>query len=93
LAIINALEHFRNYLFGNQFTLFTDHIALTYIFTQKHTNQMIDNWLETLLSFYFKIVLTPGILNLLPDTISCFFDADNRDDLDNDEIKIWTMNI
>ena len=93
LAIIYALEHFRYYLFGNQFTLFTDYRALTYIFTQKHTNQMINNWLETLLSFDFKIVHRPGILNVLPDAISRFFDADKRDDLDDEDIKIWTMNI
>jgi RNase H-like domain found in reverse transcriptase len=93
LAIIYALEHFRYYPFGNQFTLFTDHRALTYVFAQKHTNQMINNWLETLLSFDFKIGHRSGILNVLPDVISRFFDADNRDDLDDEDIKIRTVNI
>ena len=82
LAIIYALQTFNNYLFGVHFTLNTDHHALLFIFTQKHTNPMINTWLETLLSFDFTIVHRPGILNVLPDRISRFYDADDEETKD-----------
>jgi hypothetical protein len=41
---------------------------------------MINNWVETLLSFDFDIVHRPGLLNILPDAISRFYDFDVVDD-------------
>jgi hypothetical protein len=35
-------------LYGKHFKLFTDHKALTYMHTQKHANQMMQNWMEEL---------------------------------------------
>ena len=89
LGIIFALEHFRYYLSGQHFKLFTDHKALTFMFTQKHTNQMLNNWLETLLSFDFEPIHRPGILNVLPDAISRFYDADPQPKSTNP--VIWSM--
>ena len=89
LGIIFALEHYKYYLSGNHFKLFTDHKALTFMFTQKHTNQMLNNWLETLLSFDFEPIHRPGILNILPDSISRFYDADPQEVVDNP--VIWSM--
>jgi transposase InsO family protein len=77
-AIIFALRKFRYYLWGTHFTLHTDHKALTYLFTQRHLNPMINNWLEELLDFNFSIVHRPGVLNVLPDRLSRLFDADPR---------------
>ncbi|KAI3656138.1 hypothetical protein MP638_003051, partial [Amoeboaphelidium occidentale] len=76
LAVVFALGKFRPYLWGTHFTLLTDHKALTFIFTQRHVNQMINNWLDTLLDFDFSVVHCPGILNVLPDRISRLYDAD-----------------
>ena len=36
LGIVFALKKFRYYVFGTHFKLFTDHMALTYLHTQKH---------------------------------------------------------
>ncbi|KAH6586771.1 hypothetical protein BASA61_006448 [Batrachochytrium salamandrivorans] len=52
-----------------------DHRALTFIFSQKNLNPMIINWLEILLSYSFSIHHRPGILNILPDTLSRLFPA------------------
>ena len=89
LGIIFALEHFRYYLSGSHFKLFTDHKALTFMFTQRHTNQMLNSWLETLLSYDFEPIHRPGILNVLPDSISRFYDADPQPQVDNP--VIWSM--
>ncbi len=87
LAIVEALEHFRYYLFGVHFTLYTDHNALCFMFTQKHTNQMLNNWLEILLSFDFDVVHLPGISNVLPGRISRFYDADPV--VSPQEVRFW----
>jgi transposase InsO family protein len=76
-AIIFALEKFRYYVWGTHFTVYTDHNALKYIFTQKHSNQMINNWLEQLLDYDFNVVHLPGVQNILPDKLSRIYDADS----------------
>ena len=81
LGIVYALKHFKCHLWGRHFTLYTDHKALVYLFTQKHTNSMIDGWFETLLDFNFSIVHIPGILNILPDGLSRLYPK-----------KIWKHN-
>jgi hypothetical protein len=70
LAVMFALQRFREYLFGTKFELRTDHKALTFMFTQKHVNHMMLNWLDTLLEFDFSIVHYAGILLTLPDSLS-----------------------
>ncbi|KAH6583422.1 hypothetical protein BASA61_008041 [Batrachochytrium salamandrivorans] len=75
LAIVFALGKFHYYIWGSHFDLFTDHRALTFIFSQKNLNSMIINWLEILLSYSFSIHHRPGILNILPDTLSRLFPA------------------
>ncbi|KAH6580344.1 hypothetical protein BASA61_009687 [Batrachochytrium salamandrivorans] len=75
LAIVFALGKFHYYIWGSHFDLFTDHRALTFIFSQKNLNPMIINWLEILLYYPFSIHHRPGILNILPDTLSCLFPA------------------
>ena len=69
-AIIFALNQFRQYIWGTHFTLYTDHRALTYLFTVPGTSPMLNNWLEILLDFDFDIKHRPGILNVIPDYLS-----------------------
>ena len=73
LAIIFALAKFHYYVYANRFILYTDHRALTFMFTQKHVNAITANWFETLLSYDFEIRHLPGIQNLLPDRLSRLF--------------------
>ena len=73
LAIVFALKKFHYYLWGQKFTLHTDHKALCYLFSQKHVNAMMSNWLDTLLAYDFHIAHMPGILNILPDALSRLF--------------------
>ena len=80
LAIVYALKEFRAYLWGRSFILRTDHRALTYLFTQKYPNQMIQAWFELLLDFDFEIQYIPGIKNILPDRLSRLYDLGLRKD-------------
>ena len=70
LAIVFALQRLRQYLYGARFELRTDHRALTFMFTQKHINFMLLDWLDVLLDFDFAIVHCPGVLQVLPDALS-----------------------
>lgn len=69
-AVVVALKKYREYLFKNPFTLYTDHKALVYLHTQKVANNLILSWYETLMEFDFDVVHLPGILNRLADSLS-----------------------
>ncbi|SAL96225.1 hypothetical protein, partial, partial [Absidia glauca] len=78
LAIVFALNKFHKYLWGNHFTLFTDHRALTYIHTQKIANPMMITWLDTLLQYNFTVAHVPGLSNVLPDALSRLFPVEKE---------------
>lgn len=73
LAIAFALTKFHYYLKGRKFTLFTDHRALTFLFTQKQPSIVMAGWQDIILEFDFNIVYRPGVLNVLPDHLSRLF--------------------
>lgn len=95
LAIVFALKKFNEYLFGRTFELLTDHKALIFLNTQKHLNKMILNWLELIWEYDFKITHLPGIKNILPDSLSRFYE-ENEQDIENnyqttDELNITSI--
>ena len=73
LAIVQALKAFRYYLYGRHFDLYTDHKALTYLFTSKDPSYMMLNWMEQLLEFNFTVHHRPGNEMILPDALSRLF--------------------
>jgi hypothetical protein len=71
LAIIFALQRFHYYLYCQpKFQLFTDHRALTFLYTQERSNHMLDAWVDLLTQYSMEIVHLPGIENVLPDALS-----------------------
>lgn len=70
LAIVYSLKAFRQWIYGNRFTLFSDHKALMYLFSQKEPTYMTLNWADELLEYDFQIVHRPGIEMILPDSLS-----------------------
>lgn len=83
LAVVFALQKFHKYLWGQKFTLYTDHRALTYLHTQRIANAMMINWLDTLLKYDFDIVHLPGLSNILPDQLSRLFPDEKELEGDN----------
>jgi hypothetical protein len=73
LAIVLAIANCRQWLYGRHFTLYTDHQALTFLYTQKHINYMMLNWVDILFDYDFTVVHRPGILMILPDALSRMF--------------------
>lgn len=78
LAIVFALKKYHQFLWGNHSTLYTDHKSLTYLHTKPVTNPMMGGWLDTICDYNLTIVHRPGILNVLPDTLSRLFTPDKR---------------
>lgn len=74
LAIVYALKKFHKYIYGSHFTVYTDHMSLSYLHTQKVANAMLINRLDIILQYDFEIVHLPGISNILPDALSRLFE-------------------
>ncbi|KAG1412531.1 hypothetical protein G6F58_007964 [Rhizopus delemar] len=89
LAIVFALKWFHPFLWGNPFTLYTDHKALTYIHTQPVANSMMIQWLDTILDYDFKIIHRPGIQNVLPDMLSRLFETERTLVGDKNQHRTW----
>ncbi|KAG1328484.1 hypothetical protein G6F62_008123 [Rhizopus arrhizus] len=89
LAIVFALKKFHPFLWGNPFTLYTDHKALTYIHTQPVANSMMIQWLDTILDYDFKIIHRPGIQNVLPDMLSRLFETERTLVGDKNQHRTW----
>jgi transposase InsO family protein len=79
LAIVWALQRFRDWLSGTHFVVETDHMALTYLFTQKQFNYMMLNWIDVLLDYDFEVVHCPGITHVLPDALSRIYTEFRRE--------------
>ena len=52
--------------------MYTDHKALTYIYTQPHLNFRQAHWLERLAELDLHIVYKPGFVNVSADVQFCF---------------------
>jgi transposase InsO family protein len=76
LGIIFAIRTFHTYVYGRQFTLFTDHKALTALFTVKRLSYVLQDWIDTLLQYSFEPIHRPGTELVMPDALSRMFNAD-----------------
>ncbi len=70
LAVLATIEHFRFYLSGQHFTVFTDHSALVNIFHGTPPTAKLARWLEKLSDFDMDIVHIKGSTNYVADALS-----------------------
>ena len=78
LAVVWGIDHYKEYLLGMKFEVFTDHAALNTLLTQKLSSGRIARWILKLQGYDFKIQYRKGesmkhvdALSRLPGT-SCF---------------------
>ena len=69
-VVIQALEHWRHYLLGNEFVLFSDNFALQYVMQQHKLNHKHAKWVEYLQSFNFILKHISGQANKVVDALS-----------------------
>ena len=64
------LKERRHYLFGNHFTVLTDHRPLQHIQNQPHLSARQTRWSEFLQQFDFTIEYQQGKSNVVADALS-----------------------
>lgn len=70
LAIIWATKHFRPYLYGQKFTIVTDHRPLTWLMNFKEPNSKLVRWKLQLLEYDYDVVYKKGSQNVVADALS-----------------------
>lgn len=70
LAILHALQKFRPYIEGSQFTVVTDHYSLKWLFSIKDPVGRIARWALRIQQYNFEIQHRKGKENIVPDTLS-----------------------
>lgn len=68
--VVQALKHWRHYLLGNEFVLFSDNSALQYVMQQHKLNHKHAKWVEYLQSFTFVLKHRSGQANKVADALS-----------------------
>ncbi|KAL4154131.1 hypothetical protein QTP88_001964 [Uroleucon formosanum] len=70
LSIVWAVKHFRPYLLGREFKIFTDHQPLTWLFNVKDPGSRLMRWRLKLAEYNYEVVNKPGIINTNADALS-----------------------
>ena len=73
-GVVGSIEYFKNYLYGEEFSIITDHRALLSILKEhrstKSHNSRFSRWVGPLLPYQFKIEHFPGAKMGLVDFMS-----------------------
>lgn len=70
LAVIWAVKHFRPYLYGNKFIIYTDHRPLAWLYSLKEPNSKLTRWRLRLEEYDFEIRYKKGPQNTNADALS-----------------------
>ena len=70
LAIVNALQKFRHYLYGTHFEIHTDNQALSFILKCRLANSRLTRWILAIEEYSFTIKYCRGTENTIADILS-----------------------
>ena len=80
LALYWAItQHFKDYLWGREFTVRTDNNPLTYIMSSGHLDATRHRWVGNLASYTFDIEYQKGKNNVVADTLSRYVSMEDAD--------------
>jgi hypothetical protein len=71
IGLVQAVRHWRPYLWGRQFVIRIDHRSLRFLLNQRLTTIPQRQWASKLLGFDFVVEYKPGTLNVVADALSC----------------------
>lgn len=69
-AVVQAVKHWRHYLFHKEFVLFTDHDSLRHIRSQDKVSHKHGRWMSFLEKFTFVVKHKSGMSNRVADALS-----------------------
>uniref|UniRef100_A0A0A9CM28 Integrase catalytic domain-containing protein n=1 Tax=Arundo donax TaxID=35708 RepID=A0A0A9CM28_ARUDO len=70
IGLVQAVKHWRHYLWGHEFVVRTDHHSLKFLLDQRLTTIPQHQWASKLLGFDFRVEYRPGALNTVADALS-----------------------
>lgn len=70
LAIIWAIKHFRPYLYGKKFTIYTDHRPLSWLHSFEEPSSKITRWRLRLAEYDYEVIYKNGRQNTNADALS-----------------------
>jgi hypothetical protein len=73
LAIVWSVRHFRPYLYGMDFKIYTDHRNLQWLFDKTDPSSRLVRWRIDLSEIKHKIIYKPGKINTNADALSRIF--------------------
>ncbi|GBO39741.1 Retrovirus-related Pol polyprotein from transposon 17.6 [Araneus ventricosus] len=86
LALVFTITHFKNYLYGAHFNVFSDQQCLSRVKTLKDPTSRIARWFLTLQQYDYTIIYKPGRLNFMADCLSrATYLVDKQSDNTNSE--------
>lgn len=71
IGLVEAIRHWRPYLWGRSFVVRTDHYALKFMLDQRLSMIPQHQWVSKLFGFEFRVEYRPGRLNIVADALSC----------------------
>nr|CAD1820600.1 unnamed protein product [Ananas comosus var. bracteatus] len=70
MAILHAVNKWRQYLLGRHFIIYTDHRSLKYLMEQRVSSEMQQKWTAKLLGYDYEIRYKKGVDNSVADALS-----------------------
>ncbi len=70
LAVVWAMQHFRDIIMGYKFTVYTDHSPITEIFKGRNLNGRLARWHLIIQAYSPEIKYTKGRQNVVADALS-----------------------
>jgi hypothetical protein len=70
IGVVQAVRHWRPYLWGHHFVIRTDHFSLKYLLDQHLSTVPKHQWVSKLFGFDIDVEYRPGHLNTVADTLS-----------------------
>lgn len=70
IGLVQAVRHWRPYLWGRAFSVRTDHYALKFMLDQRLSTIPQHHWISKLFGYDFTVEYRPGRLNVVADALS-----------------------
>jgi hypothetical protein len=70
IGLVQAIQHWRPYLWGRTFVMRTDHYSLKFLLDQRLSTIPQHHWVGKLLGYDFTVEYKPGSLNAVADALS-----------------------